>query len=288
MFKNTKSIIKIVFINTNCIILYGGLTKSRFFFVSLQSEIIETNSVLNKNDIPEGAVNGLFSVRQWKSVFFSKGNLQFQASTGIWRFADNQYDIMRERNWLFSVNNNNFIDLYACGTGDNPIKFSNYREFVDWGNNRVINAGPRRRLWRTLSSDEWTYVFHERNTVSGMRFAKAEVCGINGVVLFPDDWMNEYYRFNHVNNSLSSFHENIILETQWLVLEQSGVVFLPCAGYRGGDSYYGFGSFGGYWSSFHYRSDHAYALCFDDSNLNIKKTRYLGLSVRLVYAKDYV
>ena len=31
MFKNTKSIIKIVFEDTNCIILYGDLAKSRFF-----------------------------------------------------------------------------------------------------------------------------------------------------------------------------------------------------------------------------------------------------------------
>lgn len=38
MFKNTKSIIKIVFENTNCIILYGDLAKSRIFFVSLQGQ----------------------------------------------------------------------------------------------------------------------------------------------------------------------------------------------------------------------------------------------------------
>lgn len=31
MFKNTNSIIKIVSENTNCIILYGDLAKSRFF-----------------------------------------------------------------------------------------------------------------------------------------------------------------------------------------------------------------------------------------------------------------
>ena len=258
------------------------------FFVSLQSEMMETNSILCKNDIPEGAVNGIFSVSQWKSIFFSKGNLQFQASTGVWRFADHQYDIMRNRNWMFSSNNSNLIDLFACGTGDNPIRFSNYREFVDWGNNRVINGGSRRRLWRTLSWDEWRYVFHERSTVAGMRFAKAEVCGVNGVVLFPDDWKNDVFRFNLANNPQSSFHEHVIPEPQWLVLEQSGVVFLPCAGYRGGNSYCGFGSFGGYWSSFRYISKHAYALCFNNSNLDIKMSRYLGLSVRLVYAKDYV
>jgi hypothetical protein len=45
MFKNTKSIIKIVFENTNCIILHFNLAKSRFFLVSLQSQTTKTESI---------------------------------------------------------------------------------------------------------------------------------------------------------------------------------------------------------------------------------------------------
>ena len=45
MFKNTKSTVKIVFVNTNCIILYGDLAKSRFFSVSLQSQTTKTESI---------------------------------------------------------------------------------------------------------------------------------------------------------------------------------------------------------------------------------------------------
>jgi hypothetical protein len=45
MFENTKSIVKIVFTNTNCIILYGDLAKSRIFFVSLQSQTTKTESI---------------------------------------------------------------------------------------------------------------------------------------------------------------------------------------------------------------------------------------------------
>ena len=44
-------------------------------------------------DFPEGAVNGLFTINEnGDQVYFSKGNLQYQASTGIWRFAEHQYD----------------------------------------------------------------------------------------------------------------------------------------------------------------------------------------------------
>ena len=38
--------------------------------------------------LPEGALPGLFSVAEGRQVRFSKGNLQYQASTGIWRFAE--------------------------------------------------------------------------------------------------------------------------------------------------------------------------------------------------------
>lgn len=38
----------------------------------------------------EGALSGLFSVSADKQVYFSKGDLQYQASTDTWRFAENQ------------------------------------------------------------------------------------------------------------------------------------------------------------------------------------------------------
>lgn len=43
MFKNTKSIIKIVFENTNCIILHFNLAKSRFFcFFAMSNNKIQS------------------------------------------------------------------------------------------------------------------------------------------------------------------------------------------------------------------------------------------------------
>ena len=41
---------------------------------------------------PEGAIPALFSVSETQQVFFSKGNLQYQASTGTWRFAEHQWE----------------------------------------------------------------------------------------------------------------------------------------------------------------------------------------------------
>ena len=42
-----------------------------------------------QDTVPEGVINGLFSVSSTKKVYFSQGNLQYQASTNTWRFAEN-------------------------------------------------------------------------------------------------------------------------------------------------------------------------------------------------------
>mgnify|MGYP007102081818 FL=1 len=43
----------------------------------------------------EGALSGKFTCNEkGDHVVFAKGNLQYQASTNTWRFADNQYDFV--------------------------------------------------------------------------------------------------------------------------------------------------------------------------------------------------
>ena len=49
-------------------------------------------------------------------VFFSQGNLQYQASTNTWRFAENQYDAIGEANSASSSTNEGWIDLFGWGT----------------------------------------------------------------------------------------------------------------------------------------------------------------------------
>ena len=49
-------------------------------------------------------------------VLFSKGNLQYQASTKTWRFAENQYDIIGEGNENISYRYSGWIDLFGWGT----------------------------------------------------------------------------------------------------------------------------------------------------------------------------
>ena len=78
---------------------------------------------------PEGAVRGVFSIGETKQVLFSKGNLQYQASTNTWRFAEHQYDFVGDDvrgnvmengvkcdNSLIAPDYDGWIDLFGWGT----------------------------------------------------------------------------------------------------------------------------------------------------------------------------
>lgn len=64
----------------------------------------------------EGALKGEFSVSATKKVHFSQGNLQYQASTKTWRFAEHQYDYIGSANSQISSSYTGWIDLFGYGT----------------------------------------------------------------------------------------------------------------------------------------------------------------------------
>jgi hypothetical protein len=139
-------------------------------------------------------------------------------------------------------------------------------------------------MWRTLSKDEWGYVFDTRTTDSGIRFAKANVNNVNGVILLPDDWNSSYFGLSETNTNNTSYSSNTITASEWNLLEMLGAVFLPATGYRFGTSVKSVGNNGHYWSSSYVNSTYAYGEYFLDSNLNSQDccNRSYGRGVRLV------
>lgn len=245
-------------------------------------------------DAPTGAINGLFSVSDTKQVYFSQGNLQYQASTNTWRFAENQYDYIGEANSNISSSYNGWIDLFGWGTGDNPINTStdnyDYNIFYDWGNNAISNGGDTSNIWHTLTLDQWLYIIETRNTISSILFAKAKVNYINGIILFPDNWNSDTYSINNPNSKESSYTSNIINSSNWIdIFESNGAVFIPAAGHRdllhfdfsNGIRDCGWGC--RYWSSTNTDTENAYYLSSDDNYLSMyNESRSYGRSVRLV------
>lgn len=239
-------------------------------------------------EAPTGAINGLFSLGNSQHIYFSKGNLQFQASTNTWRFAENQYEIIGNDNAnIGSSSYTGWIDLFGWGTGNNPTNSSvsshDYEDFTDWGNNAISNGGNTTNTWHSLTQDEWVMILFYRNTDSGLRFAKANVNGINGIILLPDNWStNTYYLYN-TNTANAAYSSNIIGLSNWSLLEEAGAVFLPAAGTRSGTTISNVESYGEYWTSSFFQTDDAIDIYISDSSAETM-VRGLsdGCSVRLV------
>ena len=123
-----------------------------------------------------------------------------------------------------------------------------------------------------------------RNTTSGIRFAKANVQNVNGVILLPDNWSESIYNLNNTNDVNADYSSNVLYS--WIAFENAGAIFLPAAGLREGHTLYQSHSQGFYWTTTH--DDHfggrAMNMHFTSSYLstNGNEIRPRGLSVRLV------
>ncbi len=263
--------------------------------------------------ISEGGLSAFTVNANGGSVVFSKGNLQYigSAETPYWKFAEHQWVYFGTTTGQNSSNQNVDRDLFGWGTSGYNHGATAYQPWststtnsqyyaygnlsynlydqtgqADWGYNAISNGGNQENSgWRTLTKDEWGYLFNTRSTPSGIRYVKANVNNVNGVILLPDDWNANYYPLNNTNSSGSNYTSNVITAAQWATLEQFGAAFLPAAGYRSGTLVNLAGSYGRYWSSSYIGSNSAWRVDFDDSGLYAVyyDSRILGQSVRLVF-----
>jgi hypothetical protein len=269
-------------------------------------------------------IKGKFSVSSTKQVYFSKGNLQATTTdlgaNWTWAFAEHQWDKIGGRsggsetqtgnNYVTgtgaqpTMSANGTVDLFGWSTSATYLGISNNNSndnysgaFVDWGSHADVIAGIGTG-WRTMSNTktggatgEWEYLLTKRSTASGMRFYKAQVNGVNGLILFPDDWNDSYHPLTagNVNNNAISFESTKLTASDWNNdFESHGAVFLPVAGQRRTDNHYvdypngrGF-----YWSSTPNDAGTAYRFYFSGSSsewsYSVGSSRRFGYSVRLV------
>lgn len=281
-----------------------GTTSPCTFTASASAPALGRNVMMTAQiNLKSANIKGLFSVSDSLKVFISQGNLQYQASSQTWRFAEHQYDRIGNAAGNTTEGTNRlsqeaWIDLFGWGTGNNPTLSAtdeNYSTFTDWGINTISNGGTG---WRTLTSEEWKYLLTQRNasTVSGVanaRYAIARVYEQNGLIIFPDVYEHP------VNVDLQPFinQTNIVWTSlvqinsdNWRMMEAAGAVFLPAAGYRGYENgsltIFNVDNEGDYWSST-VGSGTARRVMFSNSNTGDFATSngvnpYLGYSVRLV------
>ena len=284
---------------------------------------VAVNIVVDSGGVPADAVCGKFTINSnGDQVYFSKANLQYNKLTAVWSFMEHQYDIVETdgQNIGEDYANQDVVSLFGWGTSgwDNgnvyyqPYNVGFWWDYygndtgfeygpvvgtsncynltglyanADWGvYNAISNGGNMPGMWRTLTCQEWIYVFNHRLTQSGIRYAKAKVLDVNGIILLPDNWSENTYNLTNANSSSANFNSNTLTASQWSTLEQAGAAFLPAAGYRYGTWVSNDGFLGCYWSTSYADSDYAYSVNFSDSDLNpdYYDYRFLGLSVRLV------
>ncbi len=231
--------------------------------------------------VPEGAINGKFTVASGKQVYFSKGNLQYDANAATkWYFAEHQYDYIGSATGYP-------MDLFTWGNIANPAYDgtdyytgnSDLSGTYDWGSN--IGEG-----WYTLSKDEWVYLFQTR-TNAASKYGYATVADKYGIIILPDEFTdpnNNGGSGAFVGSSTTSWSANIYSAENWSYMESAGAVFLPAAGYRSGDSVYDAGTYSYYWSSTAFDENIAYDVNFNSDGLNAHDGdgRCCGHSVRLV------
>ena len=208
-----------------------------------------------------------FTVNEYgKKVVFSQGNLQYHPKNNLWRFAEKQTDFISDTIMLDYMDRNNlnlspsydgWVDVFGYGTGANPTHASLEGDFnfVDWGRNKIGNDAAG--TWYTLFKDEWYYVTNERANAPFL-IGVAQVDGVNGLILLPDDWecpKDIIFRSGFYDD-YASFQT--FTTEQWSKMEHAGAVFLPAAGVLSQDYDYYNGNFlvledvgthGFYWTS---------------------------------------
>ncbi len=239
-------------------------------------------------------------------VRFSQGNLLYKAGTNTWRFAENQFDIVGDatigniyeggikcNNNLRGATYNGWIDLFSWGTSGWNSGRNHYMPYdcggyyldhivgggltdsyveADWAwHNAISNGGNAIHHWRTLTAAEYLYLFNTRANTTNLstanaRYAKSNVNGVYGVILFPDNYVHPSVvtpptGINSTSNS--GWDNNNYSLPQWTKMEEAGAVFLPAAGYyTEGGTLVNVGSQGYYWTTTVYNTSHAHCISF--------------------------
>ena len=190
---------------------------------------------------------------------------------------------------MYGIHSSTTNDAYGDTAGES-LK-------ADWGTT-IDGKGT----WRTPSKDELSWIISRRKTygnrhmstvngVSYASYAKGSVNGINGLIIFPDNYTHPggVTHPENVNGDTNNFAENSYSVDDWKDMENNGAVFLPATYYRKDD---GSGPVWGgnsacvlYWASTGKDAKTAWRTNTTSNALNIPDNtdRKRGMAVRLIH-----
>ena len=214
-----------------------------------------------------GDVLTTFSVSGDKEVYFSKANLRYNESSGVWSFHDNQIDgcigwVTGSYPQGYNVSpNGSEMDRFCWGfqypttTGESDYvdgsRNLNRTDGTDWG---CALTGEGNNNWRTLTAAEWNYLLNNANRGS-KRFMKVSTgmlsitdpntnttydgLFISGLFIAPDNFDPSQYSFtsSFANKSWNNTTCQGLGIADANTLLAAGCVFLPALGYRDENGY---------------------------------------------------
>lgn len=106
---------------------------------------------------PAGAIGGKFTINSnGDQVRFSQGNLQFQGSTGTWRFATNQYDFVGGYEYGHGPDYGNVYEGDSkCSNANIDRNYSGWIDQFGWGTSGYFMSGGPYRF------DPWNWEMEE-------------------------------------------------------------------------------------------------------------------------------
>lgn len=185
------------------------------------------------NVAPAGALSGKYTINDGGDfIYFAHGNLQYTRenldadwSTGTFRLATNQYDLIEPvKTYPDAYCTDNYGDktavgLFGWGTwgeGKTPNLTSSDKTLYTWSTD-FSGTLEGTSTWRTLTKDEWVYLLEHNN------LSFATVHDVNGLLVAPDgkdidgksmaDWV-------------------VINDETWTTMQNDGYLFLPACGQR--------------------------------------------------------
>ena len=192
--------------------------------------------------VAEGKLPGLFTVGKGADgtagteddvqVRFSQGNLWYGkvggATEATWNFETKQYDSTPASGNSWSPDHishfywNKDASL-AYAESNNETGASAIDNFFTNSDQTTAKAdftvNGQTNVWRTLSHDEWNYLFENHNYNHDKYVS---VNGKSGIVIAPDGF----------SGTIADSYD----ATAWTTAESNGFVFLPITGYRSGSS----------------------------------------------------
>ncbi|MGM9837222.1 MAG: hypothetical protein ACI30A_01885 [Paludibacteraceae bacterium] len=254
-----------------------------------QAETVQVVFANEKNEaiveiVWTAPIHNAFRVSATQQVFFAPGNLQYQASTDTWRFAEHQQDIMGSNNELYPGGQNFdnsgnlldfyedptvWIDLFGYSTAETNFGVNNsasdinyHGAFIDWGSKMPAEGG---NAWRTPTKEEWQYVLEERPNATALRGLATVVEGegflaeeYTGCILLPDDWAGSEgvtfipWTSNDLDDAAAKANVNNWSPEDLEKMLAQGAVWLPNAGWRKGSGIFtvqGVNKGGCYWAA---------------------------------------